>query len=163
MPARNNSPEVTGRKEHGDGRRPDSPLESMHHQEPAPIASFFRVLEDPARLRIVEFLCGDEHTAQECAEHVGIAAGVVARHLTLLAASGYVTESRSSGDRYAITSSRAAEIMRLVRSLADDNEHAIVTCARIGQGGQAIDRCVSQAEAKGSGKGRSQPRTLHSV
>lgn len=163
MPARNNPPEVPGRKERGDGRPPDSPLESMRYQGPAPIASFFRVLEDPARLRIVEFLCGGEHTAQECAEHVGIAAGVAARHLSLLAASGYVTESRSSGDRYAITSSRAAEIMRLARSLADDNEHAIVTCARIGQGGQAIDRCVPQAEIKNTGKGRGPPRTQRSV
>jgi DNA-binding transcriptional ArsR family regulator len=160
LPARNDPPEVRDRKERGDGRR-DSPTESMPYQGPAPIASFFRVLEDPARLRIVEFLCGSERTAQECAEYVGLPAGVVARHLNVLAASGYVTEGQSGGDRYAITSSRAAEMVLLVRSLADDNELAITTCARIDQGSQATDSCMPQAEAKDSGKGRR--RTLHSI
>jgi DNA-binding transcriptional ArsR family regulator len=133
----------------------------MPYQGPAPIASFFRVLEDPARLGIVEFLCGSEHTAQECAEYVGLPPGVVASHLNVLAASGYVTEGQSGGDRYAITSSRAAEIVLLVRSLADDNELAITTCARIDQGSQATGSCMPQAEAKDSGKGRR--RTLHST
>jgi DNA-binding transcriptional ArsR family regulator len=120
-------------------------MESIRYQEPAPIASFFRVLEDAARLRIVEFLCGSEHTAQECAEHMGLPAGVVARHLSLLAASGYVTEGQSGGHRYAIASGRAAEIVLLVRSLADDNEPAITACARLGGGNQATGTCLPQA------------------
>ena len=82
MSARNDPPEIPVRKERSDGR-PDSPIENIRNQEPAPIASFFRVLEDTVRLHIVEFLCGSEHTGQECAEHVGLPAGVVARHLSL--------------------------------------------------------------------------------
>ena len=144
MSARNDPPEIPVRKERSDGR-PDSPIENIRNQEPAPIASFFRVLEDTVRLHIVEFLCGSEHTGQECAEHVGLPAGVVARHLSLLAASGYVTESQSGGHRYAITSSRAAEIVLLVRSLADDNEFAITACARLGQDSQATGGGVPQA------------------
>lgn len=119
-----------------------------------PLADFFRVLGDPVRLRVVEFLCGGEHTAQECAEYVGLSVGVVARHLNLLTASGCVTESQSGEPRrYAIGSIRAAEVVLLVRSLTDDNELAITTCARIDQVRQATNSSVPQAVAKDSGTG----------
>ena len=60
------------------------------------VARFFRALGDPARLRLLEFLLGGEHTVTECVQHIGLTQGRVSSHLACLAGCGYV-EGRRQG------------------------------------------------------------------
>jgi ArsR family transcriptional regulator, cadmium/lead-responsive transcriptional repressor len=98
----------------------------------AAVAKFFRALGDPTRLRLLEFLLGDEHTVNECVAHVGLAQSRVSTHLSCLADCGYV-EVRRAG-RYAfyrVSDHRVADLVRLARALAADNACALSECRRI--------------------------------
>jgi DNA-binding transcriptional ArsR family regulator len=96
------------------------------------VAKFFRVLGDPTRLRLLEYLLDDEHAVSECVEHVGLAQGRVSTHLACLADCGYVTVRRD-GRRtfYRATDARVADLVTLARDLAVDNAAALAECVRI--------------------------------
>ena len=59
------------------------------------VAKFFRALGDPVRLRLLEFLLGDEHTVTECVEHIGLAQSRISTHLGCLSDCGYVAVRRA--------------------------------------------------------------------
>jgi ArsR family transcriptional regulator, cadmium/lead-responsive transcriptional repressor len=96
------------------------------------VARFFRALGDPARLRLLEFLLGAEHTVTECVTHVGLSQGRVSSHLACLAGCGYVQARRAGRFTwYAVADPRAADLVALARSLAADNAEALANCVRI--------------------------------
>jgi DNA-binding transcriptional ArsR family regulator len=98
----------------------------------AVIAKFFRALEDPSRLRLLEFVLHQEKSVSECVEHIGLAQGRVSTHLGCLADCGFVTVRREG--RYAyyrVADPRVAELVLLARSLAAENAAALSECVRI--------------------------------
>jgi DNA-binding transcriptional ArsR family regulator len=96
------------------------------------VAKFFRALGDPARLRLLEFLLGAEHTVTECVARIGLSQGRVSSHLACLAGCGYV-EGRRDGrfTHYRVADPRVADLVMLARSLAADNAEALASCVRI--------------------------------
>jgi DNA-binding transcriptional ArsR family regulator len=96
------------------------------------VARFFRALGDPARLRLLEFLLGGEHTVSECVRQIGLSQGRVSSHLACLADCGYV-QSRRAGrfTWYRVADPRVADLVMLARSLAADNAEALASCVRI--------------------------------
>jgi DNA-binding transcriptional ArsR family regulator len=96
------------------------------------VARFFRALGDPARLRLLEFLLGGEHTVTECVRQVGLSQGRVSSHLACLAGCGYV-EGRRSGrfTWYKVADPRVADLVALARSMAADNAAALAACVYI--------------------------------
>lgn len=96
------------------------------------VAKFFRALGDPARLRLLEFLLGAEHTVTECVDRIGLSQGRVSAHLACLAGCGYV-EVRRAGRfaYYRVADPRVADLVTLARSLAADNAAALSDCMRI--------------------------------
>jgi ArsR family transcriptional regulator, cadmium/lead-responsive transcriptional repressor len=104
------------------------------------VARFFRALGDPARLRLLEFLLGGEHSVTECVRQIGLSQGRVSSHLACLAGCGYV-ESRREGrfTRYKVADPRVADLVVLARAMAADNAAALAACAHIGPalGGEA--------------------------
>ena len=97
------------------------------------VARFFRALGDPARLRLLEFLLGSEHTVSECVAHIGLSQGRVSVHLACLADCGYVQVRRSGRFAwYTVADPRVADLVLLARSLAADNAAALADCVRIG-------------------------------
>src|SRR5690349_6015189 len=97
------------------------------------VARFFRALGDPARLRLLEFLLGAEHTVSECVGHIGLSQGRVSAHLACLADCGYVQVRRHGRFAwYIVADPRVADLVMLARSLAADNAAAVADCVRIG-------------------------------
>jgi ArsR family transcriptional regulator, cadmium/lead-responsive transcriptional repressor len=96
------------------------------------VARFFRALGDPARLRLLEFLLGSEHTVSECVARIGLSQGRVSVHLACLADCGYVQVRRSGRFAwYTVADPRVADLVTLARSLAADNAAALADCVRI--------------------------------
>lgn len=98
----------------------------------AAVARFFRALGDPARLRLLEFLLGGEHTVTECVARISLSQGRVSSHLACLAGCGYV-EGRRDGrfTYYKVSDPRVADLVMLARSLAADSAEALAGCVRI--------------------------------
>src|SRR5579863_1132698 len=96
------------------------------------VARFFRALGDPARLRLLEFLLGGEHTVTECVAQIALSQGRVSSHLACLAGCGYV-EGRREGrfTRYKVADPRVADLVVLARSMAADNAAALAACVHI--------------------------------
>ena len=96
------------------------------------VARFFRALGDPARLRLLEFLLGGEHTVTECVRQIGLSQGRVSAHLACLAGCGYV-EGRRDGrfTWYKVADPRVADLVVLARSMAADNAAALAACVHI--------------------------------
>ena len=96
------------------------------------LARFFRALGDPARLRLLEFLLGGEHTVTECVRQIGLSQGRVSSHLACLADCGYV-ESRRDGrfTRYKVADPRVSDLVMLARLMAADNAAALAECVHI--------------------------------
>jgi DNA-binding transcriptional ArsR family regulator len=96
------------------------------------VARSFRALGDPARLRLLEFLLGGEHTVTECVAHVGLSQGRISAHLACLAGCGYI-EGRREGRYtwYKVADPRVADLVVLARSMAADNAAALAACVHI--------------------------------
>jgi ArsR family transcriptional regulator, cadmium/lead-responsive transcriptional repressor len=104
------------------------------------VAKFFRALADPARLRLLEFLLGAEHTVSECVTHVGLSQGRVSSHLACLADCGYVQVRRAGRfAHYTVADPRVADLVMLARSLAADNAATLAACVRIPPAPQATE------------------------
>jgi DNA-binding transcriptional ArsR family regulator len=96
------------------------------------VAKFFRVLGDPTRLRLLEFLLHDEHTVTECVRCIGLSQGRVSTHLACLADCGYVQVRRTGRHAlYQVADPRVADLVMLAHALAADNCTALTGCDRI--------------------------------
>ena len=96
------------------------------------VARFFRALGDPARLRLIEFLLGNEHTVTECVRHIGLSQGRVSAHLACLSGCGYVQARRAGRNVFSrVADPRVADLVMLARSMAADNAAALAACVYI--------------------------------
>ena len=96
------------------------------------VARFFRALGDPARLRLLEFLLGGEHTVTECVARIGLSQGRVSAHLACLAGCGYVQARRAGRNVfYRVADPRVADLVVLARAMAADNAAALAACVHI--------------------------------
>lgn len=96
------------------------------------VAKFFRALGDQARLRLLEFLLGGEHTVTECVQQIGLSQGRVSAHLACLAGCGYVQARRSGRNMfYRVADPRVADLVVLARAMAADNAAALAACVHI--------------------------------
>ena len=67
------------------------------------IADRFKVLSEPARLRILDLLRGDAMTVTELVEATGLGQANLSKHLQVLYAQGFVKRSKEgSFTRYAV-------------------------------------------------------------
>lgn len=97
------------------------------------VATFFRALADPTRLRLLEFILGGERTAADCVTHAGISQPRVSVHLSCLVDCGYVAARRDGRKlRYSVGDPRVVDLVVLARALAADNATALTCCTRIG-------------------------------
>ncbi|MEU3199367.1 metalloregulator ArsR/SmtB family transcription factor [Streptomyces sp. NPDC006996] len=96
------------------------------------VATFFRALADPTRLKLLEFILGGERTTAECVAHAQISQPRVSVHLSCLSDCGYVT-ARRDGRRllYSVGDPRVTDLILLARALAADNATALTCCPRI--------------------------------
>jgi ArsR family transcriptional regulator, cadmium/lead-responsive transcriptional repressor len=93
------------------------------------VARSFRALGDPARLRLLAFLLGGEHTVTECVTHIGLSQGRISAHLACLAGCGYVEGHREGRYTwYKVADPRVADLVGLARSMAADNAAALAAC-----------------------------------
>ncbi|WP_433234915.1 ArsR/SmtB family transcription factor [Actinomadura nitritigenes] len=122
------------------GAPADMLRETVHEGEcndgadPGSVARFFGALANPARLRLMEFICAGEHTIGECVDHLHLSRGQVSGHLRYLADAGYLQPSRR-GDQvyYQVATTQTSHLMHLARALARDNAVELDCCSRIDQ------------------------------
>lgn len=103
------------------------------------LAKYFRVLADPARLRILKALEAEgELSVGELVDRVGLAQPNVSNHLACLRWCGFVEtrrEHRTIHNR--IADDRVKDMMDLARQLLAGNEEHVAACRRV----DGKDRC----------------------
>lgn len=106
---------------------PDAPA------EPDLVATYFRVLSDPTRVRVLELLeRHDELTVGELVEHLGQAQPKVSNHLACLRWCGFVErERRHPHVFYRVADERVLELLTLGGALLADNAEHVATCRRV--------------------------------
>lgn len=101
-------------------------------------ASLFRLLADPARLRLLRVLARDRFNGSELTRILGLAQSGVSRHLGLLRLGGFVAEEREGGFLYyRLVDHPAGDPRAGLRPLLDAEFEAV-----------ARDRQVRQDEAR---------------
>lgn len=101
-------------------------------------ASLFRLLADPARLRLLRVLARDRFNGSELTRILGLAQSGVSRHLGLLRRGGFVAEEREGGFLYyRLVDHPAGDPRAGLRPLLDAEFEAV-----------ARDRQVRQDEAR---------------
>ena len=81
------------------------------------VATRFRALGEPMRLRILQAVCRQPHTVNEIVEAVGSGQANVSKHLALLAAAGILNRQKQ-GQRvvYRLKDSLAMKLCKTVRA-----------------------------------------------
>jgi len=93
---------------------------------------FFRVLGDPKRLKILEFLLDGEKSVGEIVEHLQATQGRVSNHLACLRWCGFVGTRRDGKYvYYRLADPRVRDVVRLADSIIGDNATAIANCTRV--------------------------------
>ncbi len=79
------------------------------------VAERFAALADPTRLALLQLLCEGEATVQDLAESSGIAHSSASRHLSALAAQGFLTRrARGTAAIYALADETPRQLCRLM-------------------------------------------------
>jgi len=95
-------------------------------------ARFFRVLGDPKRLKILEFLLDGEKTVGEIVDFLQASQGRVSNHLACLRWCGFVGTRRDGKYvYYRLADPRVRDVVRLADSIIGDNAAAIASCTRV--------------------------------
>lgn len=96
------------------------------------LGKYFRVLAQPARLRIVETLQHEgELAVGELVELLGLPQPSVSNHLACLRWCGFVAARREHRTVYnRIADPRVGEVIALARSLLQDNAEHVAACRR---------------------------------
>lgn len=81
------------------------------------IATRFRMLGEPARLRILQAVCGGPRPVNDIVSATGLTQANVSKHLALLAASGILTRARNGQCvYYGLKDHLAVKLCELVRT-----------------------------------------------
>jgi DNA-binding transcriptional ArsR family regulator len=93
---------------------------------------FFRVLGDPKRLKILEFLLDGEKSVGAIVEHLQAPQGRVSNHLACLRWCGFVATRRDGKYvYYRLADPRLRDIVRLADAIIGENAAAIASCTRV--------------------------------
>ena len=106
---------------------PDQPT------EPDLVAKYFRVLSDPARVRVLELL-GErgEMSVGELTAALGLGRTNVSNHLGCLRWCGFVHTRREHRTvHYRIADARVSELLSLGSALLGDNAEHVAACRRV--------------------------------
>jgi len=94
------------------------------------LARFFRGLDDPTRVLILELLLSGEKPVSELVELVGSSQGRVSNHLACLRHCGYVTTRREGRwIYYRLADERVRALLRIAQELMADHAQALLSCA----------------------------------
>lgn len=70
------------------------PARRLREEELVQIATHFRLLGEPMRLKILQALCREQRTVSDIVTAVGATQANVSKHLSLLAAAGILTRRK---------------------------------------------------------------------
>lgn len=94
------------------------------------LARFFRGLDDPTRVLILELLLSGEKPVSELVELTGSPQGRVSNHLACLRHCGYVTTRREGRFvYYRLADDRVRALLRIAQELMADHAQALLSCA----------------------------------
>lgn len=101
--------------------------------EPDLVAKYFKVLSDPARVRVLELLRerGELSVGQLTAE-LGLGRTNLSNHLGCLRWCGFVQTRREHRTvYYRVADARVSELLALGRALLEDNAEHVAACRRV--------------------------------
>ena len=101
--------------------------------EPDLVAKYFKVLSDPARVRVLELL-GErgEMSVGELTEALGLGRTNVSNHLACLRWCGFVHTRREHRTvHYRIADARVSNLLSLGSALLGDNAEHVAACRRV--------------------------------
>lgn len=94
------------------------------------LARFFRGLDEPARVLILELLLGSEKSVSELVGLTGSPQGRVSNHLACLRHCGYVTTRRDGRwVYYRLADERVRALLRIAQELMADHAQELLSCA----------------------------------
>lgn len=94
------------------------------------LARFFRGLDDPTRVLILESLLDGEKNVSELVELVGSLQARVSSHLGCLRWCGYVTTRRDGRNvYYRLADDRVRALLRIAQELMAEHAQALLACA----------------------------------
>lgn len=94
------------------------------------LARFFRGLDDPTRVLILELLLSGEKSVSELVDLTGSPQGRVSNHLACLRHCGYVTTRREGRFVfYRLADDRVRALLRIAQELMADHAQALLSCA----------------------------------
>jgi DNA-binding transcriptional ArsR family regulator len=97
------------------------------------MARFFRGLDDPTRVLILEALLGGEKNVTELVELVGSPQGRVSTHLGCLRWCGYVATRREGRNvYYRLADDRVRALLRIAQDLMADHARELLSCQVLG-------------------------------
>ena len=107
-------------------------LLSERPTEPELLAKYFKVLADPARVRVLELLHErDELSVGELATALGIGRTNLSNHLACLRWCGFVATRREHRTVfYRVADDRVEQLLELGRALLSDNAEHVAACRR---------------------------------
>lgn len=96
------------------------------------LARFFRGLDDPTRVLILELLLDGEKRVSELVELIGSPQGRISSHLGCLRWCGYVATRRAGrGVYYRLADDRVRALLRIAQDLMTENARALLACGVI--------------------------------
>jgi len=107
-----------------------SQVTDLARDRAAMLARFFRGLDDPTRVLILELLLAGERPVSELVELTGSPQGRVSNHLACLRHCGYVTTRRDGRwVYYRLADERVRALLRIAQELMADHAQALLSCA----------------------------------
>ena len=93
------------------------------------LARFFRGLDDPTRVLILELLLTGEKRVSELVELIGSPQGRISSHLGCLRWCGYVTTRREGRSvYYRLADDRIRALLRIAQELMAENAQSLLAC-----------------------------------
>ncbi len=101
--------------------------------EPDLVAKYFKVLSEPARVRVLELLHErGEMSVGELALQLGLGRTNLSNHLACLRWCGFVhTRREHRAVHYRVADPRVSELLALGRALLGDNAEHVAACRRV--------------------------------
>lgn len=102
------------------------------------MARFFRGMDDPTRVLILELLLEGEKNVSELVELLGMPQGRVSTHLGCLRWCGYVTTRREGRNiYYRLADDRVRALLRIAQELMAEHARELLSCHVINPPGAA--------------------------
>jgi DNA-binding transcriptional ArsR family regulator len=110
-----------------------APASAVGRRRAELMARFFRGLDDPTRVLILEALLGGEKNVTELVELVGSPQGRVSTHLGCLRWCGYVATRREGRNvYYRLADDRVRALLRMAQDLMADHARELLSCQVLG-------------------------------